>query len=425
MSDLLRNIYHNQFFVCFLAALTCGCFYLLEKGPDKIKIVARTVFYLLFISSIVTFIGIAINGILHPSIWDFSCFYLYGKVAVGGYNFYVPENFQHVYSTLGFPESHYRVLFDEVLNVGFPYPPPTMLYFVSLGFLSYKAAVVVWTIFILFFAFGSIYLLYTLFFKGYKLNGLMLVSVLFLNFSPAKATLGALQTNFILLFYLLLMKKYSDKGVAGIVLSLAIFTKPYMAVFGLFFLLRKKWKACIYFAISTIIITGIAFAIFGKTPFVTYLTNNPSHRLPVSVFSEGFNQSLHAVLIRAGVITVGATSMYKYIAAGIMLFTIFYLVFLIRQKLYDYMLPVLLLIGLMVYPGTLSYYGVVLMFIMLQFFNERNQLALNAYITTGLIAVVFTLSAVSLFSCICLLLIVLIAKSLIWPRLQISGSLAV
>ena len=213
------------------------------------------------------FIGSAIYRISHPQVYDFTAFYLYGKVAASGYDFYLPENLHIVFNTLHLPLLDYRGFTEEIVNVGFLYPPPTILLFTPLGFLSYNTALICWTIFNLFFALGCIYLIYDLFFKAYKLNGLMLVAILFFLFSPVRSTVSFSQTNFILLFLLLLMKKYSDRKFAGILLALALFTKPYMIIFGLIFILRKQWKTLIYFIMSSFILVGLTVLLFGKRTF--------------------------------------------------------------------------------------------------------------------------------------------------------------
>jgi hypothetical protein len=76
---------------------------------------------------------------------------VYGKVAASGANFYLPENYQQIYQSLPFPDSFYPELALEVLNVGFPYPPPTMFYFAPLALLPYKTGLICWSIFNLIF----------------------------------------------------------------------------------------------------------------------------------------------------------------------------------------------------------------------------------------------------------------------------------
>lgn len=402
------------FIIGFLAILACVCFYLLKSDQKKLKTFIWITYTSVFAIAFYLALDQVIKIINNPPIWDFPAFYLYGKVAAGGYDFYQPENFHTVFDSLqaiysNFAGLDYFIL--EVVNVGFPYPPPTMLYFMPLGFLPFDTALILWTIFISLFLFGSVYLVYTLFFEKYKLNGLMLVATLFFLFSPVRSTLYYTQTNFILLFLLLLMKKYGDTKYAGIFLALAIFTKPYMIIFIVALILYKNWNAIIYFILSSIAIVGLAVSFFGTAAFTNYLFNNSVHRLPKEVFSEGINQSLHAVLIRADLISPDKSLTYIYISIGVLLATLVYLLFLVKRKLYDYIWAVLLLIVLIIYPGTLSYYGVLLLFIIFQFFDKKNQLGFSAFWNIPIIGIFYGLSVFSVFTSICFLLIVVVSKS--------------
>lgn len=391
----------------------CFCFYMLRDKEFSLKNIIWLIYLVTFAVAVYLFFDKVIYRINHPAVWDFTAFYLYGKVAASGSNFYVPENFHQVYHSLQLPPSFYESLATEVLDVGFPYPPPTILYFAPLGLLPFKTALVCWSILNLSFVAGCIYLSYDQFFRKYKLNGLILVASLFLLFPPVKTTVNYSQTNFILLFYLLLIKKYSDKRFSGIFLALAIFTKPYMVVFGLFLLLKKNWGAIIYCILSAVAITGFTLLLFGKAPFLSYASENPASRIPIEVFSEDLNQSLHAVLLRSGLMSVEKSSAYVYIAGVILLLTAAYLLFLMRKKLHDYILSVLLLVALLLYPGTLNFYGVLLLIIIFQFFHEKAQLGFNQYLIFFIIGIVYGLSTFYIFSCICFLLAILVLKSLI------------
>ena len=410
--QFLRNLPNQPYFVCVLAIATSACFYYLiseKKTPNKI---IKGIFYFVFIIVSLRFAGGVIYRSYHPVTWDFACFYLYGKVAAGGYNFYSPEIFHHVFNSLNLQYLNIGGFSAEVLNVGFPYPPPTILYFAPLGFLTIKAALLVWTIFNLFFVAGCIYLIYQMFFKKYLMNGLILVCSLFFMLWPSLMTVSSSQTNFILLFLLLLMKKYSDKKSAGIFLALAIFTKPYMIIFGLYFLFRMKWKTIIYFIISALVLVGITIGIFGTAPFIDYLFENPIQRLPQYVFLEDAYQSLYAVLTRSNIITPENPLTYLYIMSTIILLTLSYLFYLAKKKMNEFILPTLLLIGLLIYPGMLYHYGVLLLFIIYQFFDRDNPLALNRYINICIVGIFYFLSTFSLFSSILFLLILIIYKSL-------------
>lgn len=417
--DFLRNIWRlvHPSLAYILPIATCLLFYLLKNKNIKIKKIIRVAIILVFFYVSYGFIFAIIQIFKHPIVWDFTAFYLYGKVAVSGHNFYLPENFQNVFYSLHLPALDYSEFIRESVNVGFFYPPPTIFLFAPLGFFSYNTALFCWIIFNLLFALGSIYLIYDLFFKSYKLYGLLFVTILFFLFPPVIWTISFSQTNFILLFLLLLMKKYSDKKFAGIFLALAFFVKPYMIIFGLIFLLKKQWKTIAYFILTSLILCGITILTFGFTPFLSYLYNNAAKRLPAEAFSENINQSLQAVLLRHHIITLDNPIVYVIIAIGVFLLTGVYLLYLVRKKLYEYIWAILLLIVLIIYPGTLSHYGVMLLFIIFQFF-ENSQIKFKWYFSTLLIGVIYYLNPISLFTSLCMLLIIFILQSFLNPNFK-------
>lgn len=423
ITETIRDLFHQPFFVGFLAIITCWCFYQLKNENRETAKVARYVLFALFAVTGCILISNAVYRIIYPQVWDFTCFYLWGKVAAGGQDFYKPENLHAVYNSLNLPALDYKEFTNEIVNVGFFYPPPTILYFAPLGYLSFTAALTCWTVFNFIFIGGSIYLIHTMFFKEYKLNGLLFVSTLVFIFLPSIETVSFSQTNFILLFYLLLMKKYEDRNIAGLLLALAFFTKPYMLIFGLFFLLRKKWSIIFSFMISAAAITGLTLALFGKEPFITYIYNNPVTRIPAKTFSENINQSLHAVLLRQNLITIDKPALYLGIVGAILVLTGIFLLFLLKRKKYDIIFVTLLLVGLLIYAGTLSYYAVLFLFIIAQFFNEKGELGFNRNWLIPLVGIIYLLTTFSVFTAICFLLMVIVFKSC-WPSVSYgSGKL--
>jgi len=402
------------------AVIVCLCYYLLKDKKFNLRNILWLIYLVVFFAAAYLFISKVIYRSHHPAVWDFTSIYLFGKVAATGHNFYSPEDYRIVFNSLHLPFTDYQRLVEEVVEVGCPYPPPTILYFAPLGHLPYNSALLVWTIINFIVALACIYLIYDQFFKSDKLNGLLLVASLFFFFIQAKSTVLYSQTNFILLLYLLLMKKYSDRGAAGVFLALAMFTKPYVIIIGLFFLLTKNWKAVIYFVLSSAILCGITLALFGKEQFYSYVFDNPSQRMPSELFYQDINQSLHSVLLRSGLLTLGKSSLYMYIVMGILVLTGLYLAFLVKRKLYDYIVPVLLLVGLLLYPGTLAYYAVHLFFIFFQFFDEKKQLGFKPYLTVPIIGIVYVLCADPFFAAIIFLIGLLVVKST--GRLDFSGA---
>lgn len=401
-----------------LAALTCTCFYLIKSDKIKFKTIVWAVYALLLAVAFYLFFDKVVYRFTHPEVWDFTCFYLYGKVAAGGHNFYLPENFHAVFNSGALPLLDYKEFTGYVVDVGFPYPPPSILYFVPLGYLSYNNALICWTIFNLFFVMACIWLVYSMFLKADRLNGILLVTILFFIFSPARATVFFSQTNFILLYLLLMMQKYAHAGFAGIFLAIAIFTKPYMIIFLAFFVLIKNWKAVIYFILSSVALVAFTAAIFGTAPFKSYIFDNPSKRLPEGVYFEDINQSLHSVLLRAKIISIDKPLFFLGIMGVILLAALLYLLYLQKRKLYDYTWAVLLLTGLILYPGTLNHYQVLLLFIVFQFFDNK-QLGFKASLAIPIAAVFYFLSINLAFVAICFLLIVIILKQ---KYLSESGS---
>lgn len=394
-----------------ITLIATTCYLIIRNYNSQFKYFGWIINSLLLILSVYLFSSVVILRIQTPEIWDFSAFYLYGKVAAGGFNFYIPENFHTVFNQAKMPIPELNDFIEEVVSVGFPYPPPTILYFLPLGYLSYENALVCWTIFNLLFVFGSIYLIYKMFLSADKLNGLMIVLILFLISAQVRSTVSFSQTNFILLFLLLLMKKYYNHGFAGIFLTFGIFTKPYMLIFGIFFLSTRNWKAIYYFIMSSILLSFLTVLIIGKETFISYFFNNATQRMPKWQFSEPINQSLHAVLLRANLISLNNPFLYILIAVLLLGFILLLIWHLQKKKNNEFILPLLLLIGLLIYPGTLGYYGVLLLFVTFQFFQREQPLEINSYLLIPVIGLYNFLNIFSVFTCICFLLLIVIYKS--------------
>ncbi len=407
----LSYLHNNKAIVTGLFALiTCLSFFLLREKSTLSK---WAIYFLLFSISFGFFSAQVFYRLGHPAIWDYTAYYLYGKVASEGLDFYLPDNYQLVFDTLKLPFSSYEGLIEEVVNVGCPYPPPTILYLLPLGYMPYNVGLIYWTLFHLVFAFGCIFLLYSLFLKSYKLDGLFLTATLFCLMPPVKTTIFCSQTNFLVLFLLLLIYKYSDKKISGAFLSIAVFTKPYMLIYGLYFLLSKRWSVITSAIVTSIFILIITYIFIGKEPFISYLFNIPISRAPAYVFSEEINQSLHAVLLRQNMITLSSPMEYLLIVSGILLATFLLLLYLVKLRLFHVMFMILLLVALLIYPGTLSHYGTVLLFVIFSFLSNKEEVRIGAFYAVPIIAIFYFLSKVSVFSSVAFLIFVIVAKTFI------------
>jgi hypothetical protein len=416
----LSKDYNNNPVVTGLLALTaCSCFFILKENSPLTKYI-WVIYLFLFAVVFYRFSNQVIFRMGHPAIWDYTAYYLYGKVAAEGLNFYNPDNYRLVFDSLNLPFTDFGDFVVEVVDVGCPYPPPTILYLLPIGHMSYDAGLIYWSLFHLAFALGCIYLIYDSFLKSYKLNGLFLVAILFFLLKPVLSTVFFSQTNFVVLFLILLTHKYSDKKLGGVFLAIAIFTKPYTAIFGLFFLITRRWKIVFSAIISGIALLLITFLIVGPEPFDTYFFHLPIDRAPLFVFSESINQSLHAVLLRANLITLENPFVYMFIFGTILLAGIGITIFLVKKKHYNAMFIILLLVALLIYPGTLSYYGTVLLFVLFLFLSDKADVRISPYYSIPVIAAVYCLTTFSVFSAICFLLIFFLARIFIPENLALK-----
>lgn len=403
----------SSFSILPIILFTCVCFFILRARRSIFMPFAWVAFGLLFLYALYFFTSKLLLAISHPQVFDFTAFYIWGKAAATGQDFYSPAVLQHIFTATDLPPADYEIFKTEIVNVGFFYPPPTMFYFVLLGFFSFKTALVGWTVLHALLAAACIYMLWDAFLRTDRWKGIMLVTILFAFLEPVFSTVLYGQTNFLLLLYVLLIHKYAGKPVAGIFVAIAMFTKPYMVILVLIFIIRRQWKTVAWFVFSSAIITGISAAVFGLPVFKSYIFDNVSHRIPDFVYTEGINQSMHAVLLRKNVIDSRQPLSYSIIMLGFIGLAVLYLRFLAGRRFYDYVLAVLLLVGLIAYPGTLSYYGVLLLFIVFQFFDKRSHLSLNPILAAPVIAIIYYLCTFSVFSAICFLLAVLLIHSIV------------
>ncbi|HVZ96511.1 MAG TPA: glycosyltransferase family 87 protein [Chitinophagaceae bacterium] len=407
------NILSNRYLITAVAAVACFCFYMLQNDNGRLKKLIWILYSLILLIAVGVLLDTLWERLFSTEVFDFSAFYLWGKTAASGHNYCLPHDLNLVFNSLNMPPQDYSEFKDEIVNVGCMYPPQTALLFYPLGFLSYKVGLIAWTLFIFVFAFGCIFLLWKLFMSAFKLNGLVLIAILFFLSLNTRSTVSFSQTNFIVLFWLLMMKKFENKPQAGIFAALALFTKPYMITFLLMLLLLKNWKGILYFVITSTVITLITLALVGFQPFVTYFTDNPSARVPAWVFSETSNQSLHAFLIRKNIISAGHDHLFLLIISLIVITASVYFYVLIKRKKTDYIWASLLLLTLLIYPGTIFYYGVLLFFIVAQFFDEKNALFVKKPYVNTIFICVFMLFGGALFYLIWVLLIIVFIKSII------------
>ncbi|MEO6095388.1 MAG: glycosyltransferase family 87 protein [Fibrobacteria bacterium] len=328
-----------------------------------------------------------------PAEWDFLAFWTYGQAGASGQDFYKPANFAQI----AFPISPSRDFTREVLNVGFPYPPPTMLLLLPLGWLALSHGYFLWYG-IHFLALAvSIGLLWRIFLRGSGIQGLAFTAALVVLFPPLFATFHNAQTNLLALCALLAywMHRNSFKGGAAMALGLAV--KPYFAVLLLFPLMKRHLRAGIGFLTVSSFLSLLALLAFGGKVFLSYVTEKPTSKLPLSVFSENVNQSLSAFFLRMGAVPIGISPVFtlpNLLASAVLAGLTTWAVYRCSREDSDWALCLTLLMALIIYPGALFHYGVMALPAILLLWSRRAEVRGRQWTVALVIACVYGLAQV-------------------------------
>ncbi|CAG1017055.1 hypothetical protein ANAEL_05985 [Anaerolineales bacterium] len=259
-----------------------------------------------------------------PRQWDFLSFWMNGKVAVSGANFYIPENYHKVPLPYA-PSDEFQ---KEIIDVGFWYPPFSMFLFLPLALFNVSGAYLFWQILNLLLCLACINGVWHLFLKDHGLLSLLLVAVLMLGLGPTRSTFSYAQTNFWTL------------------------------------LLAGKWKALTAGILTLMILAALSVLAFGPDVFVSYL-NNPAPDVPSWNYTETTNQSLLSTILRlshqqaGGAESVLLNPWYIGISLLLTVVTVF-VVFGNGSDNDDWRILSVLFLALIVYPGNQYFYSVFL-----------------------------------------------------------------
>ena len=133
----------------------------------------------------------------HPPEGDFLAFWMNGRAALSGENFYNAKTFQEIELPYN-PSDGFR---EEIIDVGFWYPPFAMFLFLPLGLANFSNAFLIWQIVNVVFCFVCIYEIWKLSLREYGILSLFLIAALFLMLTPTRNTFHFAQTNFIALLF--------------------------------------------------------------------------------------------------------------------------------------------------------------------------------------------------------------------------------
>jgi hypothetical protein len=174
-----------------------------------------------------------------------------------------------------------------------------MLFFAPLSSIEYHTSRLILTIFIFIFIFGNAVLANKIFVKNDRSFYSFLFILLIIMFLPGTSeTVGYNQTNFFLLFFLLLAIDKINKPISGLYLAISLVIKPISGFLMLFFISAKKWKSASYFVATLMVLFSITAFLWGFQNITGFFQSPPTHRLPQDLYVQGINQSFIAVLNR-------------------------------------------------------------------------------------------------------------------------------
>jgi hypothetical protein len=329
------------------------------------------------------------ENVIAPRVWDFGCFWLYGHVAAAGLNIYDPSK----YAVFAAPFHPDRGFVQEVVNVGFPYPPPTIFLFWPLGQFAdiHGVAQSLWyAVQFLALAAAALVLQRAMFREDGPAAAIVILALTLLLPAFAVDTHFA-QTSSVCLFFVALAfaGRYSPWGTIWSVL--AAWVKPYAFALLVADLARRRGGR-LAVAFATVLLSLIAALVaLGPNTMLTYFVAGPVGREPAYVY--GGTASILGLLVRAsndGHLAVAAVRpLYASLAVIIASITAYLCARAPKGDPFSFCLA--LLLGLLLYPATQEAYGVVHLIPLLLIWKSRERLPLGTVGSSIIIAVTILL----------------------------------
>jgi len=304
-------------------------------------------------------LGVAAAAVRHVGQWDFVCFWLYGHAVAAHANVYAPQTF----AQLALPVPVDMAFRREILGVGFPYPPPSIVLFAPLGALAnLRLASLLWMTLQLGALGGAIALLAC----GAGAARGLAIAAFALALPSTAIGLGLQQTTPLALLAVVVAGGGAPRGgiARGVAAGLAVIVKPVLVVVPLWLALRRRGSAFLAALVTVALATATALPLIGPGGLASYRAENPAARLPAGVFSESGAASLYAALLRARG-DVGSFAGPLHDATFVTLAAVATLVTLgltLRAQAAggDLTLGLWIALGLALYPGTGAAYALLL-----------------------------------------------------------------
>jgi hypothetical protein len=327
-----------------------------------------------------------------PPEWDFSSFWIAGRVAAAGRDFYHPGHFDELMGPLD-ASPEFRA---EILNVGFWYPPPTMLLLLPIGGLDVAPAARLWYAINGLAIAADVALVWWLFLRSMGWTGLALSAGLVSLMPGTFSTIRYAQSNAIALLFLLLCWHERHRMRGGVWLALAAIIKPVAACLVIYGLIRRRWRMLGGALVAGLASIAATAGFFGWDTTLHYVRSNPLVRLPDYVYTQTVNQSLPAALLRALGDTPGASNplLHPWVFAACVVVVAVSAWRVWRRDVDDRTaFSIVLVAGLLIYPATLVHYSMIAILPILSLWASRGRGPAAPAVVPALAGVVYALAA--------------------------------
>jgi hypothetical protein len=319
-------------------------------------------------------VRVALANVRAPREWDYACFWLYAHVARMHGNLYDPSAF----ASVRLPVRIDSIFTRDVIEVGFPYPPPSIALFLPAGTDDVSRGLAWWYAAQLPAFAVALGALQRALFPRDGVRGVVLIAALALMLPALSSNTEQAQTNLDLLALVALAFLWRERTWGACLGALAVWVKPYAVALVLCDLAAGRIRRAALWSLTILLSLAASLAFVGPATFATYLSSNPAQREPSSTFTESVNQSLLATILRTTHATLGAhvsllhQPLYLALGTALALAT----VFLCRRHRQhsDLTFSLSLILGLLVYPAALDAYATVIVLPLLVLWSRRDAL---------------------------------------------------
>lgn len=311
-----------------------------------------------------------------PHEWDFMCVYLDGRTLALGLDPYQPGDYALALPQIEMPMQPSAVFKEEILDVGFKYLPFSMLLYAPLGWFSFEVSHTLWVLVNWAAAIYAGYLLYRM--SDWQQVGRLtpwLIAALCLLWPASKPAIHFENSHGLMWLAVMLIWRDRQHPRAALWLTLSLLLKPFFVLMFGYFVLRGRWRTVGWALLGTSLLGGLAWLCFGSEPFWSFLFDNPNQRVPTFQYTSRVNHSLLSNLVRWTDFDFSQghsplhMPLFWLVGGSLGLLSVIQAMRLPAQR-EEWAMALLLATAVIVYPGALKPYSLLLLPVLLLIWRE-------------------------------------------------------